>query len=93
MLLIGVRNKPDPLEMDLFQKVLFCHLNYFSQSTPGQLSVFYFFTEHCMCWDSAYIGPGSGCCIIKCWNVLELERATGCVRAEGVFPVSCHPKG
>ena len=66
LLLIGVGNKPDPPEMDLFQKVMFYHLNYSSQSTLGQLSGFYFFTELCMCWDSACIGPGSRCSIIKC---------------------------
>jgi len=56
LLLIGVGNKPDPLEMDLFQKVMFYHLNYSSQSTLGQLSGFYFFTRAlyvlglCMYW-------------------------------------------
>lgn len=67
---------------------LFYHLNYF---TFGQLSGFYIFTEHCMCWDSARIGPDSVCCIIKCWNVLE--QATDCVRAEGALLASWHPKG
>lgn len=39
-----------------------------------------------------YVGPGHGWCLVKCWNVLELEQLTGCEGAKGAFPAACHPK-
>lgn len=92
LLLIGVGSKPDALEINLLQKVLACHLNYFYQSTLAQLGRFCFFIEHCGCWDSACMGVGTHCCVVKCRNVLELEGASDCVRAGGASSASCYPK-
>lgn len=47
-------DNPDPLEIDLFQKVLFCPGNSFSQSTLGQLSEFSFL-QNVLCVEALHV--------------------------------------